>query len=321
MFNKSAFQHKKVLITGGLGFIGSNLAIRLVSLGADVTLVDSLIPQYGGNLWNIEPIKGQVKVNISDVRDQYSMKYLVEGQDYMFNLAGQTSHLDSMEDPEADLEINAHAQLKILEVCRHYNPTIKLVFASTRQVYGKPAYIPVDEIHPVNPIDINGINKLAGEQYHLVYNNVYGVRASILLLTNTYGPRMRVKDSRQTFLGIWLRRLLEGQPITIFGDGEQTRDFIYVKDVAAANAHAALGDAAGVFNVAYGGRITINDLARRIIRLTGSRSEIRYLPERPGDVKHSMAAVERLKATGFVPSSDFDAGLAATIEFFAARQA
>jgi len=182
------FSGTNVLITGGLGFIGSNLAMRLVELGAHVTLVDSLIPEYGGNLWNIEPVKERVRVNISDVRDEHSMKYLVQGQDYLFNLAGQTSHVDSMNNPYPDLEINARAQLSILEACRRHSPGIKLVFASTRQMYGAPRYLPVDERHPLSPVDVNGINKMAGEWYHLVYNNVYGIRASVLRLTNTYGP-------------------------------------------------------------------------------------------------------------------------------------
>lgn len=324
MFNKSAFQHKKVLITGGLGFIGSNLAIRLVSLGADVTLVDSLIPQYGGNLWNIEPIKDKVKVNISDVRDQYSMKYLVEGQDYMFNLAGQTSHLDSMEDPEADLEINAHAQLKILEVCRHYNPTIKLVFASTRQVYGKPAYIPVDEIHPVNPIDINGINKLAGEQYHLVYNNVYGVRASILRLTNTYGPRMRVKDSRQTFLGIWIRRLLEGQPITIFGDGSQIRDYNYIDDVVDALLLAALSEKANgeIYNLGSDETHTLTATAETMVKLAGEGS-FQYIPfpenRKVIDIGDYCGTYQKInRHLGWSPKVSLEQGLRATIAYYRA---
>ena len=198
------FAGKHALITGGLGFIGSNLAQRLVDLGAEVMLVDSLIPEYGGNLFNVRHIADRVRVNISDVRDEHSMRYLVQGQDYLFNLAGQTSHLDSMNDPFTDLEINCRAQLSILEACRKYNPAVKIVFASTRQIYGKPDYLPVDEGHLLRPVDVNGINKMAGEWYHILYNNVYGIRACALRLTNTYGPRMRVKDARQTFIGVWI---------------------------------------------------------------------------------------------------------------------
>ncbi|MFM8718859.1 MAG: NAD-dependent epimerase/dehydratase family protein, partial [Chthoniobacterales bacterium] len=203
---------KKVLITGGLGFIGSNLASRLVNDGAQVSVVDSLIPEYGGNRHNVAEIADRIDINISDVRDPHSMEYLIQGKDVMFNLAGQTSHMDSMSDPHTDLEINAKAQLSMLEACRRHNPGIKVVFASTRQIYGKPDYLPVDERHPLRPVDVNGINKMAGEFYHILYNNVYGVRAAVLRLTNTIGPRMRIKDARQTFLGVWIRLLLEGKP-------------------------------------------------------------------------------------------------------------
>src|SRR5215471_2964389 len=171
------FTKKKVLVTGGLGFIGASLARYLVDQDAHITLVDSLIPEYGGNLFNITDLVDRVRVNISDVRDEHGMRYLVQGQDYLFNLAGQTSHMDSMHDPATDLEINARAQLSILEACRKYNPSIKIVFASTRQIYGKPDYLPVDERHLLRPTDVNGINKMAGEWYHILYNNVYGIRA------------------------------------------------------------------------------------------------------------------------------------------------
>jgi len=231
---------KEILITGGAGFIGSNLARRLVGLGARVTLVDSLIPLYGGNLRNIEDIRDNLTLNISDVRDPFAMSYMVQGKDYLFNLAGQTSHIDSMTDPQADLDINASAQLSILEACRKHNKKIKIVFASTRQLYGKPEYLPVDEAHPIRPVDVNGINKLAGELYHLLYNNIYGIRACALRLTNTYGPGMRVKDARQTFLGIWIRNIIEGKPVLVFGDGQQLRDFNYVDDVVDALLLAAL---------------------------------------------------------------------------------
>ena len=208
-----------ILVTGGLGFIGSTLARRLVRLGAEVTVVDSLVPQYGGNLFNLDGVDDKIKVNISDVRDRYSMAHLVKGQDYIFNLAGQTSHMDSMRDPFTDLEINAQSQLSILEICREHNPGVKIVFASTRQLYGKPDYLPVDEKHPVRPVDVNGINKVAGESYHMLYDSVYDLRCCCLRLTNTYGPRMRVKDARQTFVGIWISKLLSGEPFEVWGGG------------------------------------------------------------------------------------------------------
>ena len=244
------YKGKQILITGGLGFIGSNLARRLVEFGAHVTLVDSLIPEYGGNLFNISGMENKVRINISDVRDEHSLRYIVQGQDYLFNLAGQTSHMDSMQDPFADLDINCRAQLSILETCRQYNPNIKIVFASTRQIYGKPAYLPVDERHLLRPMDVNGINKMAGEWYHILYNNVYGIRACALRLTNTYGPRMRIKDARQTFLGVWIRLLVEGKPFEVWG-GEQLRDFTYVDDAVEAFLLAAVREEANgrVYNL------------------------------------------------------------------------
>jgi UDP-glucose 4-epimerase len=265
-----AFNSARVLITGGLGFIGSNLARRLVASGSRVLLVDSLIPEYGGNLRNLAGIEDKVTVNIADVRDPYSLKYLVQGQDYLFNLAGQTSHLDSMLDPFTDLDINCRAQLSMLEACRQYNPGIKIVFASTRQIYGKPDYLPVDEKHPLRPADVNGINKMAGEWYHLLYNNVYQLRACALRLTNTIGPGMRIKDARQTFVGIWIRRLLEGQPFAVWG-GEQLRDFTYVDDGVEALLLAAASEAANgrIFNLGGDAAVSLKELADLLVAVNG----------------------------------------------------
>lgn len=280
--NENFFSGANILITGGLGFIGSNLARKLVALSAQVTLVDSLIPEYGGNLFNIEDIKDRVRVNITDVRDPHAMATLIKGNDYLFNLAGQTSHLDSMSDPFTDLNINSAAQLSILEACRRFNPTLKIVFASTRQLYGKPQYLPVDEKHPICPVDVNGINKLSGEWYHLLYNNVYGIRACALRLTNTYGPGMRVKDARQTFLGVWIRNLIEVKPILVFGDGLQVRDFNYVDDVVDALLGAAKAPQADgqVFNLGGAERISLRNLAEMLVDLHKG-GEFRVVPFPP----------------------------------------
>jgi len=261
---------KRVLITGGLGFIGSNLARRLVELGAHVSIVDSLIPEYGGNRRNIAGLEQRLTVNISDVRDRHSLPIFLQGQHYLFNLAGQTSHLDSMADPETDLEINGRAQLAILEACRKHNPRIRIVFASTRQIYGRPDYLPVDEKHPLRPVDVNGINKLAGEQYHLLYSQVHGIRSTVLRLTNTIGPRMRVKDARQTFVGIWVRCAVQGQPFEVWG-GQQLRDFTYVDDaVDAFLVSAARDEAIGqVFNLGGPDRVTLRQLADELVRIAG----------------------------------------------------
>ncbi|HAO68136.1 MAG TPA: NAD-dependent epimerase [Verrucomicrobiales bacterium] len=318
----NAYHNKKVLITGGGGFIGSNLARALVAQGARVTIVDSLIPQYGGSLFNIENIREMVHVNVCDVRDPHAMKHLVQGKDFLFNLAGQTSHIDSMTDPQTDLEINASAQLSILEACRLNNPEIKIVFASTRQLYGKPDYLPVDEKHPVRPVDVNGINKLAGEWYHLLYNNVYGIRACALRLTNTYGPGMRVKDARQTFLGIWVRQLLEGTPIKVFGDGEQLRDFNYVDDCVNALLLAGANEQANgkVYNLGSPEVIGLKALAEQIVSLGfgGSYELVPFPEERKaidiGDYYSDFSLISM--ELGWLPEVNLQKGLLNTIEYY-----
>jgi UDP-glucose 4-epimerase len=317
---------KKVLITGGLGFIGSNLARALVLQGADVTIVDSLIPQYGGNVFNIDDIRNKVTVNVCDVRDPFAMAYLLKDKDYLFNLAGQTSHMDSMSDPQTDLDINANAQLSILEACRKVNPSIKIVFASTRQLYGKPDYLPVDEMHPIRPVDVNGINKLAGEWYHLLYNNVYGIRACALRLTNTYGPGMRVKDARQTFLGIWVRLLIEGKPIKVFGDGLQLRDFNYVDDCVDALLLAGSSDAANgkVFNLGSNEVIGLKALAEMMVSLGygGAFELIDFPPERKvidiGDYYSDFSLITN--ELGWKPNVNLKEGLIRSIDYYQKNQ-
>jgi dTDP-glucose 4,6-dehydratase/UDP-glucose 4-epimerase len=326
MIDYHSFQDKKILITGGIGFIGSNLARRLVSCGAKVTLVDSLIPMYGGNLQNIADIKEQVTVNISDVRDAFSMAYLVQNQDYLFNLAGQTSHLDSMTNPQADLDINAAAQLSILEACRQHNPQIKIVFASTRQIYGKPEYLPVDELHPIRPVDVNGINKLAGEWYHLLYNNVYGIQACALRLTNTYGPGMRVKDAKQTFLGIWLKNLIEGKPVLVFGDGLQLRDFNYIDDVVDALLMAALSSQVNgqVFNLGSKEVVNLKQLAQMLCDLKPAASYdiVPFPPERKAiDIGDYYSNYDKFTATlGWEPKINLAHGLKSCLDYYQQHQ-
>lgn len=323
--NIESYKNRRVLITGGLGFIGSNLARKLVDIGAHVMLVDSLIPVYGGNLFNIADIKDRVNCNISDVRDPHAMAYLVKDQDFLFNLAGQTSHLDSMTDPRTDLDINATAQLSILEACRKSNPKIKLIFASTRQLYGKPDYLPVDELHPIRPVDVNGINKLAGEWYHLLYNNVYGIRACALRLTNTYGPAMRVKDARQTFLGVWVRLMIEGKPIKVFGDGKQLRDFNYVDDCVDALLLAGASDKSNgkVYNLGSKEVIGLKDLAEMMVGLgyEGSYDLVAFPPERKaidiGDYYSDFSLITR--DLGWLPKVSLREGLLKTVDYYKAN--
>ena len=250
------------------------------------------------------------------------MLSLIKGRDFVFNLAGQTSHLDSMTDPLTDLSINAAAQLSILEACRLHNRDVKIVFASTRQIYGRPQYLPVDEKHPVNPIDVNGINKLAGEWYHLLYNDVHKIRACALRLTNTYGPGMRVKDARQTFLGIWIRNLIEGKPIQVFGDGKQRRDFNFVDDaVEALLLAAAKRNSEGhVFNLGHSEHVSLRQLAELMVRLNGGGNyEVVPFPDDReaidiGDYYGDFGKIDQ--ALGWHPRVSLEDGLRRTLEYY-----
>ncbi|PDW01874.1 NAD-dependent epimerase/dehydratase family protein [Candidatus Viridilinea mediisalina] len=324
---RASFAGSRVLITGGAGFIGANLAHRLAELEAEITIVDSLIPEYGGNLRNLDGLEGRARLNIADVRDEHSMNYLVQGQDYLFNLAGQTSHMDSMRDPYNDLDINCRAQLSILEACRKHNPTIRLVYASTRQIYGKPDYLPVDERHLLHPTDVNGINKMAGEWYHILYNNVYGIQACALRLTNTYGPRMRVKDARQTFLGIWIKQVIEDETVQVWGDGLQIRDFTYVDDCVAALLLAARepGAAGQIFNLGSDETINLRELAMLLTSIAGTgRVEIIPFPadRKPIDIGDYYADYRLIQGRlGWVPSIRLREGLAHTLAFYRENRA
>jgi len=320
--HRAFYRNRRVMITGGLGFIGSNLAGQLVELGARVLLVDSLIPDYGGNLFNIDGLEDRLRVNIADVRQQSTMNYLVRDQDVIFNLAGQVSHIDSMQDPYTDLEINCRSQLSILEACRHNNPAVKVVFASTRQVYGRPDSLPVSEAQLVRPTDVNGINKAAGEYYHLVYNNVFGVRACSLRLTNVFGPRQLLKHNRQGFIGWFIRLAIEDQEIQIFGDGQQIRDFVYVDDVTDAFLRAGATDASNgqVFNV--GGIEPMSHLAlvNMLVDIagTGCYRLVEWPPDKKvidiGSFTTDSSLIER--TLGWRASTPLRTGFERTIAFY-----
>jgi UDP-glucose 4-epimerase len=310
------------MITGGLGFIGSNLAHQLVALGADVILVDSLIPDYGGNLFNIDGIADRVRVNVADIRQQSTMNYLVKDRDVIFNLAGQVSHIDSMKDPYADLEINCRSQLTILEACRYNNPGVKVVFAGTRQVYGRPDSLPVTETHLVRPTDVNGINTAAGEYYHLVYNNVFGVRACSLRLTNVYGPRQLIRHNRQGFIGWFIRLAIEGKTIQIYGNGQQRRDFVFVDDAADAFLRAGATDACNgeAFNIGGDHPITHRDLTALLLDIAGSGC-VEYIAwpreKKAIDIGDFYAdSTKFTRATGWTPTVKLADGLRRTVTFY-----
>jgi nucleoside-diphosphate-sugar epimerase len=314
------FEGKKVLVTGGMGFIGSNLSRRLVELGAEVTIVDNMDPSGGANTFNISDIESNLALTVGDVKDKLAMKWCIVGQDYIFNLAGQTSHQDSMTYPYRDLEINTCAQLTLLELCREYNRDVKIVFASTRQLYGRPRYLPVDEKHPVNPIDVNGINKWAGERYHILYNNIYGIKSSVLRLTNTYGPGMRIKDSRQMFLGIWIKLILEGTPFEVW-EGHHLRDFTYVDDVVDAFLLAAKNEKANGQTYNLGGyRISLKMLGEMLIEINTKGKYIEKelpLERKKIDIGDYYSDYTKIKTElGWVPKIGLYEGLGRTLDYY-----
>ena len=317
------FYHKRrILITGGAGFIGSNLAHRLVALGADVLIIDSLIPDYGGNLFNLNDIKNRVTINISDVRDENAMHYLVQDRDIIFNLAGQVSHLDSMRDPYTDLEINCRSQLSLLEACRKYNNGVKVVFAGTRQVYGHVDQMPVTEDHLVRPVDVNGINKVAGEYYHLLYNDVFDIRACSLRLSNIYGPRQLIKHNRQGFIGWFIRLAVENREIEIFGDGSQIRDLVYVDDAAEAFLLAGASDQCNgdVYNVGGSEPTRLNELVALLIKVAG-QGRVTHVPwpseKKSIDIGSFCTDSTKFQSTvGWTPRVSLEQGLQDTVAYY-----
>jgi UDP-glucose 4-epimerase len=321
------YRGRRVLITGGLGFIGSNLARQLVDLGADVLLVDAMIEDYGGNFFNIAGISDRLRVNLGDVRNESIMDVLVRDREVIFNLAGQVSHIDSMRDPYTDLDINCRAQLSMLEACRRFNPSTKVIFAGTRQVYGKPDRLPVDEHHLVRPVDVNGVNKAAGEYYHLLYNNAFGVRACSLRLTNVYGPRQLIKHNRQGFIGWFIRLAIEDKEIQVFGDGSQMRDFVYVEDAADAflRAGACAACDGEVYNVGGLEPIAHRDLVTLLLDVAGT-GRVAYVPWPPDKKQIDIGSFysdssKFAAATGWRPAVSLRQGFGQTVAFYRAHLA
>lgn len=320
------FRQRRILILGGLGFIGSNLAIRLASLGAKVTLVDSMLPQYGGNLANVEEIRDQCHINFSDIRDQHTLNYLVRGKEIIYNMAGQTSHIESMSDPMTDLDINCKSQLSLLEACRLHNPKVRLLFASTRQLYGRPQYLPVDETHPTEPVDINGVNKLAAEKYCTVYFQAWGIRCLSLRLTNTYGPRQQLRGDKQGFVGIFLRKAISGEKIQIFGDGRQRRDFNYVDDVVDGFLTATFNENlyGQVYNLGSDENHSLLDFVHALQRHCEFEFEVVPFPpsHKVIDIGDYYADASLFsKATGWSAQIPLEEGLRKTVEYFRPRAA
>jgi nucleoside-diphosphate-sugar epimerase len=323
--DNKAFKNKKVLVLGGMGFIGSNLAIRLIDLGADVTIVDSMLPQYGGNLANIDPIKNKCRINFSDIRDQYSLDYLVRDVDIIYSVAGQTSHIESMIDPMTDLEINCKSQLSILESCRKNNPGVKILYASTRQLYGRPQYLPVDEKHPTVPVDVNGINKLSAEKYYALYSEIYGIKYVSLRLTNTYGPRQHLRGGTQGFAGIFIRKAIDHETVYIFGNGKQLRDFNYIDDVVDAFILSTENPYAygKVYNLGSNEQYSLIDFVKILAKYCSFKHKLVPFPKEHklidiGDYYGDFSLFH--KETGWQPKISLEEGLKKTVEYFTLRK-
>ncbi|HEX7317343.1 MAG TPA: NAD-dependent epimerase/dehydratase family protein [Pyrinomonadaceae bacterium] len=321
------YKGRSALITGGLGFIGSNLARRLVEIGVQVSVLDALMPEQGGNQYNLRDLLGRVEVHTADMRDPKVVNHLVAGVDYVFNLAGSVSHLESMQQPLRDLELNCAAHVTLLEACRNFNPHVKIVFTSTRQVYGKPVYLPLDEQHRVAPLDVNGINKLAAEHYHLLYQRVYGTRTVCLRLTNTYGPRQLIHHNRQGFIAWFIRQAIEGGVIELYGEGRQRRDMNYVDDVVEALLLAGASEAAEgeVYNLGGDEFVSLAELAEALISITG-RGSVRTVPFPPErqmiDVGNTHSSFNKIEtALGWRPTTPLREGLKRTVEFYERHRA
>jgi len=320
------FKAARILVTGGFGLIGSALTRRLVAAGADVRVLDNLDPDSGANRANLEGLESRIEAVIGDLRDADAVRRALVGRDVLFNLAAQTSHLGSMQAPLADLDVNARAQLSLLETVRAANPGLRIVFASTRQIYGRPDYLPVDERHPLRPVDVNGIDKLAGEAFHLLYHGVHGLRTTALRLTNTYGPGMRIRDGRQTFVGVWLRAILEGRPFELWG-GAQKRDFTYVEDAVDAFLFAAVTPETegAAYNVGGDGALTLKELAEVLVAANGGGHFVvkEFPSERKAiDIGDYWADDTTFKrATGWQPRVGVRPGLEKSLDFFRTRLA
>jgi len=318
---RNEFEGKKVLITGGLGFIGSNLAFKLAELDARITVVDPMIPGCGGNKRNFDGINYNIDVKDFDMRNFDLINEAVQKQDYIFNLAGILSHVDSMKDPFTDLEINCKSQLCLLEACRRSNTDAKIVFAGTRGQYGKVRRLPVSEKQPMRPIDINGINNAAGEKYHILYNNVYGIRTTSLRMTNVYGPRHQMQHSRQGVVNWFMRQLMDEETIRLYGDGSQIRDLNYVDDVCNALLLAmASGKTNGrAYNIG-GEAFSLKEIVEIMIKVYGT-GEYKLIPF-PADAKkieigdYVADSSKFRKATGWMVKVPIQEGFKKTFEYY-----
>jgi UDP-glucose 4-epimerase len=326
------FAGRRCVVTGGLGFIGSNLALTLARGGAEVTVLDARVPRHGANPANLipddagepDPSIRVIEADLGDVQ-RPDVRDAALAAEFVFNLAGQVSHVDSMDDPLFDLNVNTTSQFRLLELLRRENVGATVVYTSTRQIFGKPRYLPVDEEHPVAPVDVNGITKYATEQLHLLYHDVYGLRASAVRLTNVFGPRQRLRDDLQGFLPIFVQRALADDAITVFGEGSQERDCLYVDDVVECLVRAALSaDAPGeIFNVGNDERLSLGAIADAVVLAAGS-GRVEHVPWPPDrdaiDIGSYFGDSSKAKRVlGWMPRTTFAEGITRTLAFYRAR--
>lgn len=318
----NAFKGKKVLVTGGLGFVGSNLSIRLAELGAEVLIVDNMLPRQGGNLFNIEPVKDKVKINISDIRNPSSMNHLVLDIDYVYHIAGQVNHVDSVRNPLNDLSINVEGTLVLMEALRKHNRDARVIFTGTRGEYGSSVKLPVAEDHVINPIGIYAITNFAAERILLTYHNLHSIKSICLRVTNTYGPRHQMAHDEYGVFNWFIRKAMDNGVIPIFGDGRILRDYLYIDDLVDSLASIALCDNAygEVYNVGSGIPTSFIDLAEKIIEIAGGGKfdYTEFTSERkalePGD--HYADITKIKKASGWQPKTSLAEGIKKTIEYY-----
>lgn len=318
---------KRCLVTGGLGFIGSNIAHKLVELGAEVEVVDACIDPYGWNLANIKEIKDKVKFTKTDIRDEKAMGDAVKEKDFIFNCAAQVSHVDSMKEPFLDLDINCRGNLVLLEACRKHAGNAKIVYAGTRGQMGSLHYSPADEEHPDNPTDIYGANKWAAEKYHLVYNSAFGLPATSLRINNTYGERHQMKHAKYGIMNWFIRLALDNGEIPVYGDGSQTRDYNYIADVVDACILAAQSPKTNgkYYLLGSGNEIKFIDMVKTVIAAAGSGSYklIPWPADRKAiEVGNFFVSYKKINAElGWEPKTSLDEGLRKTVAFYRARKA
>jgi UDP-glucose 4-epimerase len=319
---KNEFKNKKVLITGGLGFIGSNLAIKLVRFGAEVLAVDNMLPRQGGNLFNVESVKDKIKINISDIRNPVSMNHLVKGQDYVFHLAGQVNHVDSVKNPLQDLSINVEGTLVLMEAIRQNNSDTKVIFTGTRGEYGASLKLPVAESHAINPIGIYAITNFAAERIVLTYHNIHKIKSICLRITNTYGPRHQMQHDEYGVFNWFIRKAMDNEVIPVFGDGTISRDYLFVDDLIEALLMIALKKNAygEVFNIGSGVPVNFINLALKIIKTAGSgkTNYAKFTAERkalePGDYYADISKIKSI--IEWKPETTLEDGIKKTIEYY-----